>query len=97
MKYAFETLEIEKHRLLRAIREMRSLPVSSDDFPLERIKEHTELIAELDHAIATLKSGVEEAQRRPEAAYERWKEENAKLIADYRKRKDEPNQNEPSE
>ena len=48
LDYAFETLEIEKHRLLSAIREMRSLPVTGDDFPIGRIEEHNGMIAVLD-------------------------------------------------
>ena len=97
MKYAFETLEIEKHRLLRAIREIRSMPTSGEDYPLDRIKEHMEMIAELDHAIATLQHAIEAAQRQRELEHEKWKDENAKLIAARRESQPTPDVEKPSE
>jgi len=83
MDYAFETLEIEKHRLLRALREMRSMPATGDDLPVDRIKEHTEMIAELDRAIAALKYATEEIERLRKNDPDKWRELIDRLGASY--------------
>jgi hypothetical protein len=74
MKYAIETLEIEKSRLIRAIREMRSLPVLGDDYPSTRIDEHKKSLEELEDAISTIKGEIANRQRKFELEIERGKE-----------------------
>ncbi len=91
--YAFETLEIEKHRLLKAIREMRSLPVIGDDFPVGRIEEHNGMIGVLDGAISALKAAIEESHRQ----YKLEREESEKQIAAYQASQRKPKIDTPSE
>jgi hypothetical protein len=55
MKYAIQTLEIEKARLLGALRAFGSLPVVGDDFPYGRFQDHEIQMRELDRAIHALK------------------------------------------
>jgi hypothetical protein len=91
--YAFETLEIEKHRLLKAIRDMRSLPVIGDDFPVGRIEEHNGMISELDKAISALKAAIEESHRK----FKLEMEESEKLSAAYLASQRKPKIDTPSE
>ena len=72
MKYALETLAIEKSRLIVAIREMRSLPVSDGDYPTARIDEHQRLIEELEAAINVVNDAVEARQVQSELRSKEW-------------------------
>jgi dynactin complex subunit len=74
MIYAIETLEIEKSRLIKAIRELRSLPVSGDDYPTGRIDEHKQKLEELERSISFLEREIENQKLRWEQQLELSKE-----------------------
>jgi hypothetical protein len=65
MEYATQTLEIERCRLVKAIREMRSVAVE-EDYPAGRIKEHKESLEQIQSAMDLIFRCIEigSAQRR---------------------------------
>jgi hypothetical protein len=62
MRYAIETLEIERSRLLKSIRELRSLPATGEDFPLTRINENLASLNEIDNTIKLVRNCIEAAR-----------------------------------
>jgi hypothetical protein len=62
MRHAIETLEIERSRLLKSIRELRSLPVVGEEYPLDRINENTLCLSEIDSAILLVRDCLEAAR-----------------------------------
>jgi hypothetical protein len=76
LDYALETLQIEKHRLVRAIREMRAMPVSGDDYPAQRIKDHGENLEAIEIGITLFEGAIESSR----IAHERERAESDKRM-----------------
>jgi hypothetical protein len=73
LRYAIETLEIEKHRLSGAIREMRAIPMTGENYPGTRIREHKKSIEDVELAIAVLRNSIEASERIVQLEVERGK------------------------
>ncbi len=62
MRYALDTLETERSRLVKSIREMRSRPITGSDYPLPRINENRASLNEIDNAIKLVRNCIEAAR-----------------------------------
>ena len=62
-QHAIETLEIEQSRLIEAIRAMRAMAVSEDDYPGTRVKEQKDALHNVEQVIAFLRQAVETSRR----------------------------------
>jgi hypothetical protein len=58
LRYAIETLEIEQARLIEAIRAMRAMAVSEDDYPGPRVKEQRDACHSVEQVVAFLRQGI---------------------------------------
>jgi hypothetical protein len=83
LQYAIDTLEIERSRLNEAVRAMRALPVSGDEYPEDRVKEQTALSGYIEQAIVFLKQAIEtresEEKIQDERAKKRYEETSQRL------------------
>jgi hypothetical protein len=66
MTYAIETLEIEKSRLIKIIREFQAMPVIADERPTVRIADHSQLLREVEEAIVLLQKEEDARQLKHE-------------------------------
>jgi hypothetical protein len=111
LQYALDTLEIERGRLNEAVRAMRALPVSGDDYPEERVKEQTAAWGHIERAIFFLRQAIEtresedriqseQSQKLYEETDQRWREREKREREERRAKSqpgDENDQSRPSE
>jgi hypothetical protein len=79
LNYSLETLQIEKHRLTRTIREMRAMPVSGDDYAAQRIQDHIERLDAIERGIALSEGAIESSR----IAHELKRAESDKRMREY--------------
>jgi hypothetical protein len=88
LQYAIETIEIERARLVEAVRAMRALPVTADDYPEARANEQSAALLGIDLALSFLRQAIETGERVCQIESERW--EKRKLETERRlKQEDE--------
>jgi hypothetical protein len=63
LQYAIETLEIEKSRLVEAIRAMRAMAVTEDDYPGPRVKEQRDALQSVEQSIVFLHQAADQSRR----------------------------------
>jgi hypothetical protein len=63
LRYAIETLEIEKSRLVEAIRAMRAMAVTEDDYPGPRVKEQRDALQSVEQSIVFLHQAADQSRR----------------------------------
>jgi hypothetical protein len=63
LEYAIETLEIERSRLVEAIRAMRAMAVNEDDYPGTRVKEQRDSLESIERVLVFLRQAVEQSKR----------------------------------
>jgi membrane glycosyltransferase len=63
LQYAIETMEIEKSRLVEAIRAMRAMAATEDDYPGTRVKEQRDALESVEQSIAFLHQAVDQSRR----------------------------------
>jgi hypothetical protein len=104
LQYAIETIEIERACLVEAVRAMRALPVTADDYPEARANEQSAALDGIELALIFLRQAVEtgeqESQLQSERrgkdrleSEERWKceqEEHNQRAREKRAAKDQP-------
>jgi hypothetical protein len=69
LRFAIETLEIERCRLLKAIRKLRSVPTTDNEYLFYRINEHTVCLSEIVNAISLIRICVEAARQARQHEY----------------------------
>lgn len=63
LESAIETLEIEKARLVEAIRAMQAMAVTEDDYPATRAKEQIDALADIERVITFLRRTIDRSGR----------------------------------
>jgi hypothetical protein len=58
LRYSIETLEIERSRLIEAIRAMRAMATTEDDYPGTRVKEQRDLLQGVEHVLEFLRQAL---------------------------------------
>jgi hypothetical protein len=71
LQYAIETLEIEKSRLVEAIRAMRAMAVTEDDYAGPRVKEQRDAPQSVEQSIAFLHQAADQSHRNRQLEQER--------------------------
>ena len=72
LRYAIETLEIEKSRLVEAIRVMRAMAVTEDDYPGPRVKEQRDALQSVEQSIAFLHQAADQSRRNRHELERSW-------------------------
>jgi hypothetical protein len=75
LQYAIDTLEIEWGRLTEAVRAMRALPITADDYPEKRANEQSAALKNVEQAIVFLRQAVETSEREHQLKTERWEQQ----------------------
>jgi hypothetical protein len=86
LRFTIDTLEIERSRLMKAIRKMRSLPKTEDEYPLSRIRENEAQLAEIETSIVLLRACVRSAIESRQREHAEWDERRRKTEQEYKKR-----------
>jgi hypothetical protein len=69
LRFAIETLEIERCRLLKAIRTLRAVPTTGNEYLSYRINEHTACLSEIENGISLIRICVEAAREARQHEY----------------------------
>jgi hypothetical protein len=63
LEYVIGTLEIERSRLVEAIRAMRAMAVNEEDYPGTRVKKQRDSLESIERVLAFLRQVVEQSTR----------------------------------
>ena len=76
LQYAVATVEIEWGRLTEAVRAMRALPITDDDYPEKRANEQSAALKNIGEAIVFLRQAIETSDSEHQLQTDRWGEQS---------------------
>jgi hypothetical protein len=92
LQYAIETIEIERSRLVEAVRAMRALPVTADDYPEERANEQRDALHGIELSLIFLRQAVETGERESQIESERGQKIHLETTERFKREEEERSQ-----